>query len=199
MLRRLRVIVGISGASGAIYGMRLLMSLRKYNIESHLIISRTASVTIKQELGMNKSLLYEQADVIYATQDIGAAIASGSYSNMGMLIAPCSIRTMSEINTGVTSSLMSRVADVTLKERRKLVLMIRETPLHLGHLRTMVKLAEIGAIIMPPVPAFYIHPRSIDDIVNYTVDRALNIFGIATEKPFTWSGVTQNYSAHIKK
>ncbi|QOI11073.1 UbiX family flavin prenyltransferase [Blochmannia endosymbiont of Colobopsis nipponica] len=189
MLQQSRLIVGISGASGAIYGVRLLTFLRKCNIESHLVVSRAGWVTLQQELGIDKNILYEQADVVYSPQDIGAVIASGSFFNMGMLIAPCSIRTMSEINTGITSTLMSRVADVILKEKRKLVLMIRETPLHLGHLRTMTTLTEMGAVIMPPVPAFYTHPKSINDMVDYTISRALNIFGIFTKLSSSWLGM----------
>lgn len=190
MSQQLRLIVGISGASGAIYGIRVLEKLRMKKIESHLIVSKAALVTIKEELGITKSLLYKKADIAYSVQDIGAVIASGLYPTMGMLISPCSIRTMSDIQTGSTSSLMSRAADVVLKEKRILVLMVRETPLHLGHLRTMVSLAEIGAIIMPPVPAFYLHPKNISDIVDYTVHRALNIFGIITEIDSSWRGIS---------
>ena len=150
-----RIIVGISGASGAVYGVRALELLAAAGVETHLVVTRSAHLTLSQELGMSPAALAEKASVVHNIQDIGATISSGSFRTLGMLIAPCSVRTMSEIATGVTSTLISRAADVVLKERRKLVLMVRETPLHLGHLRTMTSLAEMGAIIMPPVPAFY--------------------------------------------
>lgn len=191
MQQQLRLVVGISGASGGIYGIRALTILKKcsMNIESHLIVTRNALITLQQELKMNKQAVYELADVVHFPQDIGASVASGSYPTLGMLIAPCSIRTMSEISSGMTSSLIGRVADVMLKEKRRLVLMIRETPLHLGHLRTMVKLTEFGAVIMPPVPAYYTHPKTIDDVICYTVARALNLFGIDTNISPTWLGI----------
>lgn len=192
MQKKLRLIVGISGASGGIYGVRTLIILKKYNIESHLVVTRSALVTLQQEMNMNRQSVYDLADFVYPPQDIGASIASGSHSVLGMLIAPCSVRTMSEISSGITSSLISRAADVILKERRKLVLMIRETPLHLGHLRTMVKLTEFGAVIMPPIPVYYTHPKTIDDIICYTVGRALNLFGIYTNTAIPWEGI-QNH------
>ncbi|WP_159715438.1 UbiX family flavin prenyltransferase [Blochmannia endosymbiont of Camponotus nipponensis] len=199
--QQLRLVVGISGASGGIYGIRALTIIKQcpIHIESHLIVTRNALITLQQEFNMNKQAVYELADVVHFPQDIGASVASGSYPTLGMLIAPCSIRTMSEISSGMTSSLMSRVADVMLKEKRKLVLMIRETPLHLGHLRTMVKLAEFGAVIMPPVPAYYTHPKTIDDIISYTVARALNLFGINTTISSTWLGIKhQNHDNFMK-
>ncbi|URJ30015.1 UbiX family flavin prenyltransferase [Blochmannia endosymbiont of Camponotus sp.] len=191
MQQKLRLVVGISGASGGIYGIRALTILKQcnLNVESHLIVTRNALITLQQELQMNKQAIYELADVVHFPQDMGASVASGSYPTLGMLIAPCSIKTMSEISSGMTSSLIGRVADVTLKEKRRLVLMIRETPLHLGHLRTMVKLTEFGAVIMPPVPAYYVHPKTIDDIVGYTVTRALNLFGIDTNISSIWLGI----------
>ena len=173
-----RLVVGISGASGVIYGIRLLTTLRRIGVESHLVVSRSAEVTLAHETDLKVSELRALADVSYAAADIGGAIASGSFPCMGMIVAPCSIRSMSEIATGVTSTLLTRAADVTLKERRPLVLMVRETPLHLGHLRTMTQLAEMGAIIAPPVPAFYNRPRTIDDIVDHSVGRALDLFGL---------------------
>lgn len=192
MKQKLRLVIGISGASGSIYGVRTLIMLRQYdNVESHLIITRNALITLQQELNMKKKSVYELADFVYSPQDIGSAIASGSYSVLGMLIVPCSIKTMSEISLGITSSLISRVADVMLKEKRKLVLMVRETPLHLGHLRTMVKLTEFGAVIMPPIPAYYMHPKTIDDIVCGTVERALNLFGIVNIS-LPWLGIEKN-------
>ncbi|CAD83441.1 3-octaprenyl-4-hydroxybenzoate carboxy-lyase [Candidatus Blochmanniella floridana] len=194
MCRKLRLIVGISGASGGIYGIKALSILKKYNIESHLVVTRNALVTLKHELNIHRQSIQKMADFVYFSQDIGAIISSGSYKTLGMLIAPCSIKTMSEIKSGVTSSLISRVADVMLKEKRKLVLIIRETPLHVGHLRTMVKLAEFGAVIMPPVPAYYTNPKTIDDIVYYSVIRMLNLFGIYSDplsKSESWLGINQ--------
>ena len=181
-----RLIVAITGASGAIYGQRILQALKAAGVESHLIISRSAQITIAHELGMSPAAISAMADVTYRIDDIGAAISSGSFRTDGMVIAPCSIRTLSEISSGVTSSLLSRAADVVLKERRKLVLLVRETPLHLGHLRSMTQVAEMGAILMPPVPAFYARPGSIDDIVDHTVGRALDLFGIETGRIRRW-------------
>jgi len=187
-----RLIVGISGASGALYGLRALDMLKAANIETHLIVTRAAYLTLKQELGLRPAQIAHRASVCHNVQDIGASIASGSFRTMGMLIAPCSVRTMSEIATGVTSSLMSRAADVVLKERRQLVLMVRETPLHLGHLRSMTALAEMGAIIMPPVPALYSKPETIAEIVDHTVGRALDLFGLDTGTVERWAGMNNN-------
>jgi len=184
-----RLIVGISGASGALYGLRALDQLKAAKIETHLIVTRAAYLTLKQELGLRPTQIAHRASVCHNVQDIGALIASGSFRTMGMLIAPCSVRTMSEIATGVTSSLMSRAADVVLKERRQLVLMLRETPLHLGHLRSMTALAEMGAIIMPPVPALYSRPQSINEMVDHTVGRALDLFGLDTGTVERWAGM----------
>lgn len=173
-----RLIIGISGASGVIHGVRLLELLRPLDIEAHLVMSKTAELTLAYETDYKPAAVRALADVAYAPGDLGGAPASGSFTTLGMIVAPCSIRSMSEIATGVTTSLLTRAADVMLKERRRLVLMVRESPLHAGHLRTMVALAELGAIIAPPVPAFYSMPRSIDDIVDHTVGRALDLFGI---------------------
>ncbi|SRR5579862_1920402 len=172
-----RLIVGLSGASGVAYGIRLLGALRELGIESHLVMSKAAEMTIAYETALAPKEVAAQADHVYAVGDIGAAIASGTFKTAGMVVAPCSVRTMSEIATGVTTTLLSRAADVTLKERRPLVLMVRETPLHLGHLRTMTALAEMGAIILPPVPAFYAEPRTLADLVDQTVSRVLDLFG----------------------
>ncbi|MBB3063759.1 UbiX family flavin prenyltransferase [Limibacillus halophilus] len=172
------MIVAISGASGAIYGVRALEMLRGTDIEAHLVVTRSAQITLAQELHMKAADLHQLADVIHKADDIAASISSGSFITLGMLVAPCSIRSLSEIASGVTSGLLSRAADVVLKERRRLVLMVRETPLHLGHLRSMTQVTEMGAIIMPPLPAFYTKPKSIDDIVNHSVGRALDLFGI---------------------
>lgn len=173
-----RLVVGISGASGIVLGIRLLTTLRRIGVESHLVVSRSAEVTLAHETDMKVAELRALASVVYPVADIGAAIASGSFRTLGMVVAPCSIRTMSEIASGVTSTLLTRAADVTLKERRRLVLMVRETPLHLGHLRTMTALAEMGAVIAPPVPAFYAMPKTIDDLVDHSVGRALDLFGL---------------------
>ncbi len=173
-----RLIIGISGASGVIHGVRLLELLRPLDIEAHLVMSKTAELTLAYETDYKPAAVRALADVAYAPGDLGGAPASGSFTTLGMIVAPCSIRSMSEIATGVTTSLLTRAADVMLKERRRLVLMVRESPLHAGHLRTMVALAELGAIIAPPVPAFYSMPRSVDDIVDHTVGRALDLFGI---------------------
>src|SRR4029079_9886217 len=160
-----------TGASGAIYGVRTLTVLKTCGVETHLIVSRSAHISLAQELNLRPTALHALADVVDPVQDIGAAISSGSFSTIGMIIAPCSIRTMSEIATGVTSTLLTRAADVVLKERRRLVLMVRESPLHTGHLRTMTQLSEMGAIIAPPVPAFYSRPASLDDIIDHTLGR----------------------------
>jgi len=183
-----RLIVGISGASGTIYGVRLLELLRKAEVETHLVMSRSAEMTLAYETDIKPKDVRALASVHYAVTDVGAAISSGSFPTMGMIIAPCSIRTMSEIASGVTASLLSRAADVVLKEKRRLVLAIRETPLHVGHLRSMTVLAEIGAVIAPIVPAFYNRPRSVDDIVNHTCGRLLDLFGIDTGIFKRWKG-----------
>jgi 4-hydroxy-3-polyprenylbenzoate decarboxylase len=176
----LPLIVGISGASGAIYGVRLLEALRQAKVPSHLVVSKSAALTLKEECDLTVNQVRDLADVNYSNGDIGAAVSSGSFRTRGMIVIPCSIRTLSDIAYGDTDTLVSRAADVTLKERRRLVLVVRETPLHAGHLRSMMAATENGAIIMPPVPAFYHRPRTIDDIVNQTVGRALDLFEIDT-------------------
>ncbi len=173
-----RLIVGISGASGVMYGIKALEILRDMPVESHLVMSLAAEMTIAYETDIKPAAVKALADVVYPVADIGAAISSGSFRTLGMLVAPCSIRTMSEICTGVTTTLLTRAADVVLKERRKLVLMVRETPLHTGHLRTMLQLSEMGAVITPPVPAMYTRPETIDDLVRQNVGRALDLFDI---------------------
>ena len=183
-----RLIVGISGASGTIYGVRLLEMLRKTDIETHLVMSKSAEMTLVYETDLKPKDVRALASVHYPVADIGAAISSGSFPTMGMIIAPCSIRTMSEIATGVTATLLSRAADVVLKEKRRLVLAVRETPLHGGHLRTMTTLADIGAVIAPIVPAFYNRPKSVDDIINHTCGRLLDLFGIDTGMVKRWKG-----------
>ena len=181
-----RLIVGISGASGVAYGVRLLEALRELGTESHLVMSKAAQLTIGHEMALGPRAVAAKADVCYAAGDIAAPIASGSFRTRGMIVAPCSVRSMSEIATGVTSTLLTRAADVMLKERRPLVLLVRETPLHLGHLRTMAALAEMGAVIMPPVPAFYTAPHTLQDLVDHTVGRALDFFGFDWPKTKRW-------------
>ncbi len=178
--------VGISGASGVIYGVRTLDALRELGVQTHLVVTRAAALTLGSETDLTPEQLSGKADVVHRLQDVGASIASGSFRALGMIVAPCSVRTMSEIATGVTSTLLTRAADVTLKERRPLVLMVRETPLHLGHLRTMVKLAEMGAIVAPPLPAFYAAPRTIEDLVDQSVGRALDLFGLSWSPVKRW-------------
>ena len=182
----MRLVVGISGASGVVYGLRALDACREMGVESHLILSKSAILTLSQETGLSPADVNARADVVHRVSDVGASIASGSFQTVGMIIAPCSVRTMSEIATGVTSSLLTRAADVTLKERRNLVLMVRETPLHLGHLRTLTKLAEMGAIIAPPLPAFYAKPKSIAEMVDQSVGRALDLFGLSWKPVKRW-------------
>lgn len=183
-----KIIVGISGASGIVIGLRALQMLRAANIETHLVMSKSAELTLHHELDMSLDALKSEADVVYPVKNVGAAIASGSFLTDGMLIAPCSVKTMSEIATGVTSTLLTRAADVVLKERRRLVLMVRETPLHTGHLRTMTALSEMGAVIAPPVPAFYTGATTLDEFVTQSVGRTLDLFGISETPIRRWEG-----------
>ncbi|RZZ82964.1 MULTISPECIES: UbiX family flavin prenyltransferase [Pseudoxanthomonas] len=180
------LIVGISGASGVIYGVRLLEMLKALRIPAHLVMSKSAEITIAHETDLKIAEVKALATQVHAHQDIAASISSGSFRTRGMIVAPCSMRSMSEIATGVTSSLLTRAADVVLKERRRLVLMVRETPLHTGHLRSMTQLSEMGAIIAPPVPAFYARPESIDAMVDHTVGRVLDLFEIETGTVKRW-------------
>ena len=183
-----RLVVGISGASGVVYGIRVLELLQKTDIETHLVMSKSAEMTLVYETDVKPKDIKALASVNHPPADIGASISSGSFATMGMIIVPCSIKTMSEIATGVTSSLVSRAADVVLKEKRRLVLAIRETPLHVGHLRTMTTLAEMGAVVAPIVPAFYNKPKTVDDVINHTVGRLLDLFGIETKLVKRWQG-----------
>ncbi|MGE0118170.1 MAG: UbiX family flavin prenyltransferase [Dongiaceae bacterium] len=186
MSLRNRIIVGISGASGAIYGVRMLQVLTKLPVETHLVMSRAAEMTLAYETDLTPKDVRALADIVHGFGDVGAPIASGSFRTMGMVIAPCSVHSMAEIATGVTSNLLTRAADVVLKERRRLVLMLRETPLHTGHLRNLTALSEMGAVIAPPVPAFYARPASVEDIVDHSVGRVLDLFGLETELVRRW-------------
>jgi 4-hydroxy-3-polyprenylbenzoate decarboxylase len=181
-----RLIVGITGATGIVYGVRLLQVLKETDVETHLVISKAGEMTRAYETDLSSDELRSLADVVYPVSDVGAAIASGSFRTMGMVVAPCSIRTLSEIATGATSTLLTRAADVVLKERRRLVLMVRETPLHAGHLKSMLAVTEAGGIIFPPVPAFYIRPQSLDDLVDHAVGRVLDLFDIEVEGVKRW-------------
>jgi 4-hydroxy-3-polyprenylbenzoate decarboxylase len=182
------LLVGITGASGVIYGIRLLELLRACNVETHLIVSRAALMTLSYETSLKLADVEALATVVHSNNDVGAACSSGSFPTRGMVIAPCSIKTMSEIATGNTANLISRAADVVLKERRRLVLMLRETPLHIGHIRNMATVTEAGGIVYPPVPAFYALPKSIEEMVDHTLARVLDLFDIDTGMAHRWTG-----------
>jgi 4-hydroxy-3-polyprenylbenzoate decarboxylase len=182
------MIVGITGASGVVYGIRLLRILRELGIGTHLVMSQAAQITLAMESDMKIAEVEALADVVHSNKDVGAACSSGSFRTLGMIVAPCSVKTLSEIASGVTSTLISRAADVTLKERRRLVLMLRETPLHLGHIRAMAAATEAGAIICPPVPAFYARPQSLDEMVDHTLGRVLDLFDIDAGLAHRWTG-----------
>ncbi len=188
-----RLIIGISGASGAIYGIRLLELLRDLRIERHLIISQAATLTITQETSYSLENVKQLADINYSPKDFAAAVSSGSFPTMGMIIAPCSVRSLAEIASGVTTSLLGRAADVTLKERRKLVLMVRETPLTSIHLENMLRVTQAGGIIAPPVPAFYHQPTTLDNMINYTLGRVLDLYDLSLPEMKRWKGL------HCKK
>jgi 4-hydroxy-3-polyprenylbenzoate decarboxylase len=193
-----RLIVGMSGASGAVYGIRLLEVLKDSGIQAHLVMSRAAKITLAAETGFKVSDVERLAAVVHSNDDIGAACASGSFHTVGMVIAPCSVKTMSEIATGVTPHLLSRAADVALKERRRVVLLLRETPLHLGHIRSMAAVTEAGAIVFPPVPAFYARPASLDEMVDHTIGRVLDLFDIDTGLVSRWTGERSRPKAGAK-
>ena len=182
-----RLIIGISGASGVQYGVRALELLRDLPIETHLVMSKSAELTVHHELDQSVDEIRALADVWHPVRNVGASVASGSFRTRGMLLAPCSIRTLGEITSGVTSSLLTRAADVVLKERRRLVLMVRETPLHLGHLRNMVSVTEMGAIVSPPVPAFYAKPDTLEAVITQSVSRALDLFDISVAGTHRWT------------
>ncbi len=196
---RPRLIVGISGASGVVYGIRLLELLSECQIDTHLIMSRAAQLTLSYETNLKISDVEKLATVVESYSDIGASCSSGSFKNSGMIIAPCSIKTMSEIATGITPNLLSRSADVALKERRRVVLLLRETPLHIGHIRTMAAVTEAGAIVYPPVPAFYAMPKSLSEMVDHTLGRVLDLFDIDVGAVRRWSGQKVRPSIVVKE
>ena len=193
-----RLIVGISGASGVIYGVRLLQALAPMPVETHLVVSPAAEKTLALETAFKLAEVRDLADVWYPAADIAAAPSSGSYRTLGMVIAPCSMRSLAEIATGTSTSLLTRAADVVLKERRRLVLMVRETPLHAGHLRNMLTVAELGGIIAPPVPAFYARPESIEDLVRQSVGRVLDLFDLNTGEVIRWGEAPADGSRPIR-
>ena len=184
-----RVVVGITGATGAVYAVRLLQRLKAAGRETHLVVSPAGVLNAHHELGLNRSALEALADVAYAPGDVGAAIASGSFATDAMVIVPCSMKTLAAVALGLSDNLLARAADVTLKERRRLVLMVRETPFNLAHLRNMMAVTEMGGVIFPPLPAFYHRPQSIDDLVNDTVERVLSMLGVSGATPKSWQGL----------
>ena len=184
-----RVVVGITGATGAVYGVRLLQRLRESGAETHLVVTPAGVLNAHHELGLDRSALEALADVAYGPSDVGAAIASGSFATDAMVVAPCSMKTLAAVALGLSDNLLARAADVALKERRRLVLMVRETPFNLAHLRNMTAVTEMGGVIFPPLPAFYHRPQSIDEIVDDTVERLLALLGIREAAPKSWSGL----------
>lgn len=195
MAERDRLVVGISGASGVIYGIRLLTLCRELPVETHLVMSKAAEMTLAYETEFRAKDVRALADRHYAIADVGAAIASGSFATVGMVIAPCSIQSMSAIATGVTTNLLTRAGDVALKERRRLVLVVRETPLHAGHLRTMLQVSEMGAIVAPPVPAFYARPTGLEDLIDHSVGRVLDLFGLDSPAVRRWGAAEPTAAA----
>jgi 4-hydroxy-3-polyprenylbenzoate decarboxylase len=184
-----RLIIAITGASGTAYGVRLLQVLQDTDIETHLVLTDSAKLTMAAETDFQPAQVQALADVVHASKNVGATIASGSFVTLGMVIAPCSINTLSEIAWGITGNLISRAADVALKERRRLILLVRETPLHAGHLKSMLQVTQNGAIVMPPVPALYIKPKSVDDVIDHTVGRVLDLLGLETDLVQRWNGL----------
>jgi len=187
--RRARVVVGVTGATGAVYAVRLLERLRAAERETHLVVSPAGVLNAHHELGMDRKALEALADVAYNPADVGAAIASGSFATDAMIIAPCSMKTLASVAHGLSDNLLTRAADVTLKERRRLVLMVRETPLNLAHLRNMTAVTEMGGVIFPPLPAFYHRPQTIDELIDDTVERVLALIGVESAAPKAWSGL----------
>jgi flavin prenyltransferase len=188
-VRPARVVVGITGATGAVYGIRLLGRLRAAGAESHLVVSPAGVLNVHHELGLDRGALEALAHTAYHPADVGAAIASGSFATDAMVIAPCSMKTLASVAHGLSDNLLSRAADVTLKERRRLVMMVRETPFNLAHLRNMTAVTEMGAVVFPPLPAFYHRPQSIDEMVDDTVERVLALLGVSAAAPKSWTGL----------
>ncbi len=184
-----RVVVGITGATGAVYAVRLLRRLRESGRETHLIVSPACVLNVHHELGLDRRALEQLADVAYAPGDVGAAVASGSFATEAMVVAPCSMKSLAAIAHGMADNLLTRAADVTLKERRRLLLMVRETPFNLAHLRNMTAATEMGAVVFPPLPAFYHRPQSLDDLIDDTVERALALLGVGEAAPRPWHGL----------
>ncbi len=189
-----RLIVAITGASGTAYGVRLLQVLQDTDIETHLVLTDSAKLTMAAETDFQPTQVQALADVVHSAKNVGATIASGSFVTLGMVVAPCSINTLSEIAWGITGNLISRAADVTLKERRRLILLVRETPLHAGHLKSMLQVTQNGAIVMPPVPALYVKPKSVDDVIDHTVGRVLDLLGLETDLVQRWNGLGKSKS-----
>ncbi len=184
-----RLVVGVTGATGAIYAVRLLQALRRAtDVETHLVVSPPGVLNIKYELGMTRQQVHDLADVVYSFRDVGAALASGGFSTLGMLVAPCSMRTLAAVAHGLSDNLITRAADVTLKERRRLVMMVRETPFNLAHLRNMTAVTEMGGVVFPPLPAFYHHPQSIEEMVDQTLVRVMDLFDVQLPGP-RWEGM----------
>jgi 4-hydroxy-3-polyprenylbenzoate decarboxylase len=185
-----RLVIAITGATGAVYGVRLLQQLAVIKgIETHLVISDAANLTLHQEVGMQRREVEELADVVYKNRDVGASIASGSFQSDGMIVAPCSMKTLAAVALGLSDNLIARAADVVLKERRRLVLMVRETPFNLAHLRNMTAVTEMGGIIFPPLPSFYHRPATIDEMVDHTVARVLDLVGVEHALAPRWAGM----------
>jgi len=184
-----RVVVGVTGATGAIYAMRLLERLRAAGRETHLVVTPAGVLNVHHELGLDRGALERLADVAYNPGDVGAAIASGSFAAAAMVIAPCSMKTLAAVAHGLSDNLLTRAADVALKERRRLLLMVRETPFNLAHLRNMTSVTEMGGIVFPPLPAFYHRPQSIDELVNESVERVLQLLGVESASPKAWNGL----------
>lgn len=193
MTQPVRLVIGVTGATGAAYSLRLLRRARELGLETHLIVTPAGVLNVHHELGLDRHALEREASFAYAPADVGACVASGSFSTAAMIVAPCSMKSLAAVAHGFGDNLLTRAADVTLKERRRLVLMVRETPFNLAHLRNMTAATEMGAIVFPPLPAFYHHPKSIDEIVNESAERALELAGVKSAEPKAWNGLrTQN-------
>jgi len=186
---RPRIVVGVTGATGAAYGVSLLARLRQLDVETHLVVSPAGVLNAHHELGLDRKALEALADVAYNPGEVGAAIASGSFATAAMVVAPCSMKTLASVAHGLSDNLLTRAADVTLKERRRLVLMVRETPFNLAHLRNMTAVTEMGGVIFPPLPAFYHRPQSIDDLIADSVERVLAMLGVDAAVPKAWQGL----------